>query len=200
MTTLVAVSQRVAVDLPRGERFDALDQRWTTFLASCGLVPLLLPNEPAAAVALMTDVPVRGLLLTGGNSLTVYGGDAPERDRTELDVLAVARARGLPVVGVCRGMQVILHASGVPLRPVEGHAGTSHQVTADRSVNSFHQFAAVGDAGPLTVLARSDDGVVEAVRHPLDAIVGIMWHPERCEPFADEDVRMFRGRFLGDVR
>jgi len=200
MTTLVAVSQRVAVDGRHGERIDALDQRWTVFLSRCGLVPLLLPNDPAAAVALMTAAPVRGLLLTGGNSLTVCGGDAPERDRTELDVLAAARARGLPVLGVCRGLQVLLHAFGVPLRRVEGHAGTWHHVTPSRSVNSFHEFAAVGDAGPLTVLARSDDGVVEAARHPDEPIDGMMWHPERCEPFVDEDVRAFRGRFLGSAR
>jgi len=101
---------------------------------------------------------------------------------------------------VCRGMQLILHAMGVPLRHVDGHAGTRHEITGSRNVNSFHEFAAVGDAGPLTVLARSNDGVVEAVRHPLDAIEGMMWHPERCEPFDDEDARAFRRRFLGDAR
>ena len=199
MTRLVAVSQRVAIDGQQGERADALDQRWT-FLAACGLIPLLLPNESAAALALMNAVPVRGLLLTGGNSLTMCGGNAPERDGTELDVLAVARLRGLPVLGVCRGMQVILHVFGVPLSPVKGHTRTRHHVTPGRTVNSYHDFGAVGDAGPLTVLARAADDVVEAVRHPTEAIDGVMWHPERCAPFADEDVRAFRGHFLADVR
>jgi len=200
MTPRVAVTQRVAVDPRHGERWNALDQRWTWFLAACGLAPLPLSNEPSAALDMLSDVPVRGVLLTGGNTLTAYGGDAPERDRTELDTIAFARARGLPVVGVCRGMQVILHAFGVPLQHVDGHSGTRHRVDGSRIVNSFHDFASIGDAGPFEVLARADDGVVEEIRHPVDPIHGVMWHPERCGPFADEDVRLFRRHFLGDAR
>ena len=199
MTPLVAVSQRVVVDPRHGERRDALDQRWTVFLSVCGLVPLLLPNEPGAAVRLLDAVRVRGLLLSGGNSLANCGGDAPERDRTDLGALAFARSRRLPVLGVCRGMQVILQAFGATLRRVNGHAGTQHEVTASRVVNSFHEFASVGDAGTLEVLARSGDGVVEAARHPAEPIHGIMWHPERCEPFADDDCRLVRRLFLGDT-
>ena len=141
-----------------------------------------------------------GLLLTGGNTLTAYGGDAPERDRTELDTLAFARARGVPVLGVCRGMQVILHAFGVPLRPVDGHAGTRHRVGGSRTVNSFHDFGSTGDTRPLDVLARADDGVVEAMRHPVEPVHGVMWHPERCEPFAEADVRLFRQLLSGGDR
>lgn len=198
MTPLIAITQRVALDPRHGERWNALDQRWTVFLAACGLAPLPLPNDSRVALNVLGAVPVRGVLLTGGNTLATYGGDAPERDRTELDTIAFARTHGLPVVGVCRGMQVILHAFGVPLQHVDGHAGTRHQVGGARIVNSFHDFASTGDAGPLEVLARTDDGVAEEIRHPAEPIYGVMWHPERCEPFADEDVRWFRRRFLGD--
>lgn len=192
MTTLVAVSQRVAVDPRHGERRDALDQRWGHYLAACGLTPVPLPNHEAAARALVAGLPVAGLLLTGGNSLAEYGGDAPERDAAELAALAEARGRGLPVLGVCRGMQVLLHAFGVALRPVPGHVGT-HSLDDGRTVNSFHDLGAL-DAGPFHVLARAADGVVEAIRHPTERLRAIMWHPERTQPF--EDLDLFKEMFL----
>lgn len=198
MTDLVAISQRVAIDPNHGERRDALDQRWTAFLAACSLVPLALPNDRAAALALLDAVPVRGLVLTGGNSLAGYGGDAPERDGMELAALAWSRARHLPVLGVCRGMQVVLHAFGVALAPVAGHAGTGHALDNCRHVNSFHDFAARGHAGPLEVVARSGDGVIEAIRHPAEPIHAIMWHPERCPVVAADDISLFRRMFLGE--
>lgn len=195
MTPRVAVTQRVAVDPRHGERWNALDQRWTWFLAACGLAPLPLSNESSAALEILSDVPVRGVLLTGGNTLAAYGGDAPERNRTELDTIAFARARGHPVVGVCRGMQVIQHAFGVPLQHVDGHAGTRHRVGGSRTVNSFHDFASIGDAGPFEVLARAADGVVEEIRHPVDPIHGVMWHPERYALPRPIDIALFRELF-----
>ena len=47
------------------------------------------------------------MVLTGGNDLAALGGDAPERDATENALLDAAESRRLPVIGVCRGMQVI---------------------------------------------------------------------------------------------
>lgn len=195
MTPIVAVTQRVAIDPRTGERRDALDQRWTPFLAACGLVPLLLPNDVEAALTLMSETPLRGLLLTGGNTLAAYGGDAPERDRVEQEALAYARARRMPVLGVCRGMQVLLDAFGVPLAHVDGHAGAVHPVTGGRTVNSFHDFAAVHEAGPLSITARTDDGVVEAVQHPAERIRGVMWHPERADTFDHHDITLVRSLF-----
>jgi putative glutamine amidotransferase len=195
MTPIVAVTQRVTIDPRHGERRDALDQRWTRFLTACGLVPLLVPNDLDAALSLLAETPVRGLLLTGGNTLAAYGGDAPERDRVEMEALGFARARRMPVLGVCRGMQVLLHAFGVPLAPVTGHAGGAHPLTGGRTVNSFHDFAAVHAGGPLTITARAADGVIEAVAHPTERIRGVMWHPERVETFDDDDVTLVRQLF-----
>lgn len=79
----IAVSQRVDCHPDRGERRDALDQRWPHFLAACGLLPVVLPNRPELGVPLLDRTAPAGLLLTGGNDLAVMGGDAPERDETE---------------------------------------------------------------------------------------------------------------------
>lgn len=194
----VAITQRVSVVPEYGERRDCLDQAWPRFLAACGLMPLALPNVIEVATALCAGADVTGLVLTGGNDLAALGGDAPERDATENALLDVAESRGLPVLGVCRGMQLIQQRCAIPLRRVEGHV-TRHQVIRvdgePTEVNSYHRFAAFESRPPLDVWAVADDGVVKAIRHAVRSTTGIMWHPERMDPFAAADVALFRRVF-----
>jgi gamma-glutamyl-gamma-aminobutyrate hydrolase PuuD len=194
----IAITQRVSVIPAYDERRDCLDQAWTRFLAACGLLPVLLPNVAEAALALCEGADIRGLVLTGGNDLAVLGGDAPERDAVEYELLDLAARRGLPVLGVCRGMQVIQQRYAIPLRRVEGHVAQRQVVRIDgetREVNSYHCFAAFDSRPPLEVWAVADDGVVKAVRHSAAPIMGIMWHPERFVPFSPADVALFRRVF-----
>jgi N5-(cytidine 5'-diphosphoramidyl)-L-glutamine hydrolase len=194
----VGVTQRVAVIPEYGERRDCLDQNWSRFLAACGLAPVLLPNVPELALSLCSEHGINGLVLTGGNDLLCLGGDAPERDATERALLDMAEPLSIPVLGVCRGMQLLQERSGMTLRRVEGHV-TSLQVVQingqPRTVNSYHRYAALESRDPLNVWATADDGVVKAVRHATAPIVGIMWHPERMNPFAQPDIKLFRDVF-----
>jgi putative glutamine amidotransferase len=197
----VAVTQRVSVVPDCGERRDCLDQAWTRFLAACGLLPVLLPNFAETALALCEVAGIAGLLLTGGNDLADYGGDAPERDALENALLDWAERRGLPVLGVCRGMQVIQHRFGIKLRRVEDHVAARQVIQVDgapREVNSYHHFAAFDSQPPFEVWAASGDGVVKAIRHLTQPITGMMWHPERCVPFAPADLALFRRIFRAE--
>jgi gamma-glutamyl-gamma-aminobutyrate hydrolase PuuD len=190
----VAVTQRVSIVPAYGERRDCLDQSWTRFLSACGLLPVLLPNVTEAALALCDGAGIAGMVFTGGNDLAVLGGDAPERDAVENALLDLAERRGLPVLGVCRGMQVIQQRFAIRLRRVDGHVAQRQVIRIDgapREVNSFHQFAAFDSRPPLDVWAVATDGVVKAVRHSARPITGIMWHPERCVPYAPADVNLF---------
>jgi gamma-glutamyl-gamma-aminobutyrate hydrolase PuuD len=194
----VAVTQRVSVIPAYGERRDCLDQAWTKFLALCGLLPVLLPNITGAALALCQRTDIGGLVLTGGNDLAVLGGDAPERDAVENALLDWVERDGLPVLGVCRGMQAIQQRFGVPLCRVEGHVAQHHVIRIDgerKQVNSYHHFGSLDSRPPLEVWAVADHGVVKAVRHAARPVTGIMWHPERCDPFSPADVGLFRKVF-----
>jgi N5-(cytidine 5'-diphosphoramidyl)-L-glutamine hydrolase len=196
---LIAVTQRVVIDAGSGERRDALDQRWPRFLLRCGLVPVVVPNCVRAARRLAARLPIRGVLLTGGNDLAAYGGDAPERDETEAFFLRHALAGGRPLLGVCRGMQMIQHFLGVPLVQVEGHVAVRHRVQGEGvagEVNSFHRLAATASVPDLVVRAVAPDGVIEAVRHHRRRVAGVMWHPEREEPHAAADIAYVRNFFL----
>ena len=197
----IAITQRVAVVPRYAERRDCLDQAWARFVAACGLLPLAIPNVPEVALSLFRNVDVAGLLLTGGNDLASLGGDAPERDATENVLVDDAEARGLPVLGVCRGMQLIQQRHAIRLVRVEGHVTPSQIIEINREpmeVNSYHRFAALESRAPLDVWAIAADGVVKAVRHAARQTTGIMWHPERNTPFSDADIALFRGVFRAD--
>ena len=163
-----------------------------------GLLPVPMPNHPQTAWALCKTASVEGIVLTGGDDLEAYGGSCPERDETEFALLDFAEQHAIPVLGVCRGMQVILHRFGVPLRPVEGHLTERQRILIEGSaveVNSYHHLAAHETRPPLETWAVAEDGAIEATRHINGRILGIMWHPERMSPFASADLSLFRRTF-----
>lgn len=195
---IVAVSQRVVIDARTGERRDALDRRWPIFLRHAGLLPLAVPNMPDIAFSLLDVFRPQGIVLTGGDDLANLGGASPERDETELALLAHARHHALPLLGVCRGMQVIQSCFRVKLERVDGHVASTQAIQFDGRraiVNSYHNFGSRETAPGLTICGVADDGVVKAVRADSEPIIGIMWHPERIDPARAEDLALFRTFF-----
>ena len=79
---VVLYTQRVEVAESYGERRDCADQNIPCFIEACGYLPLPLPNIRNIAERLIEQIRPSGIILTGGNSLVEYGGDAPERDET----------------------------------------------------------------------------------------------------------------------
>lgn len=185
----IYLTQRVERIESIGERRDALSREWAVLAEACGFLPLALPNHPPAVRRLLRDLPPEGILLTGGNDLASCGGDAPERDEIEALLIREALERRIPLLGVCRGAQMLLHFFGTPLERVEGHVRTEHLLPGGETVNSFHNWGARTCRPPLEVLARSGDGVVEAVRHQdCPWIQGVMYHPERYHPLRERDI------------
>ena len=195
----IYVSQRVDSVLEYNERRDALDQRWASFLEETAGIPFPMPNNPRTVLSILkTDLP-DGLLLTGGSNPVKYGGTAPERDDTDNLLIDHATRFCIPLIGVCRGMQSILLYFGGSLRETENHIATRHMVSGriNRIVNSYHSLTADVIPSCFEVIARSDDGVVEAMVHSSLSIMAIMWHPEREHVFASEDVELFHNMWQG---
>lgn len=197
--TLVAITQRVVTDPATEERRDALDRRWHVFLAAAGLGALPVPNDAAAALALVQAVDPAGLILSGGGDLAAFGGDAADRDATEAALLGWAERRRKPAIGVCRGMQQIVQLGGGRIERLDGHVRERHRLRfrgRSVSVNSFHELAVTAvPERDFEVLARAPGGTIEAVRHRTLQRTGIMWHPEREAPFAEHDLALFRWTF-----
>lgn len=200
-----------------------LPRRYADRVAQAGGIPLLLP--PTAGIE--TVMPrLDALLLSGGGDIDParYGARpgprttavSPGRDRAELALLAAALAAGRPVLGICRGMQLINVACGGTLHQhlpdVVGHdehaarpgSFVPHNVTVapgsalaailggspdPRAVPSHHHQGIDRLGTGLTATAWTPDGTVEAVERTEPGggfCVGVQWHPE-----AGQDVSLF---------
>jgi putative glutamine amidotransferase len=172
-----------------------------------GRAVLLPPDDRDADVLSRLD----GLVFAGGPDLepSLYGAEPgphtvadPDRDGGEMLLLRGALELDLPVLGVCRGMQLLAVAAGGRLhqhlpevlghtrhRPADGVYGEHHAtfdegsrigalMGEDRLIHCFHH-QGVADAGTLRVTGRTADGLAEAVEDPDHRFVlGVQWHPE----------------------
>jgi putative glutamine amidotransferase len=197
-------------------------------LELAGAAPFILPCRGSEEVAEALVARLDGLVLTGGADLHArhYGMTPHEtttehdlgRDLTELRVVHAALDRGLPILAICRGLQVLNVALGGTLvqdvpsqvdRPL-AHAGPGrdsfeyHDVHCRPGslirrlfgqevirVNSWHHQAVARLGGGLTVTATSSDGVIEAFELEGRPVLAVQFHPE--EPH--EDLPHFRELF-----
>ncbi|WP_219107893.1 gamma-glutamyl-gamma-aminobutyrate hydrolase family protein [Austwickia sp. TVS 96-490-7B] len=154
-----------------------------------------LPNDPRIVSNLFHNVQPNGILLTGGGDLSAYGAGDPERESVEQMLLDLAARFKIPLIGVCRGMQVLQHASGVRLHEVSGHVAVRHQLDGqERIVNSFHRYGA-NHVGPGWIETSRHGACVESMIHETLPWAAMMWHPERESSYRLDDVELFRGIF-----
>jgi putative glutamine amidotransferase len=186
-------------------------------LLASGGVPLVLSPLMGSSLAGRALDGVDGLLLTGGEDIdpSWYGVEASpllsppsrERDLFELALFAVARQRGLPILGICRGIQLINVAMGGTLfqdLPFERPGAVDHRPNASRdarshpvrlqpasraanamggtsiTVNSSHHQAIKDLALGLLATGWSDDDLIEAAETPAGTpwLLAVQWHPE----------------------
>lgn len=191
-----------SVDRIDGKLRIRVNAAYLDMLSEAGGAGVILTPDPA----LIADYVERldGFLLTGGPDIDVsaFGGtlhpkaEVMERKRQDFDfglLKALEAAPQRATLGICLGMQEMgVHAGCRLIQHIhdeiadgERHGGDRvHSVTSafgDGPVRSYHH-QALGDAGQLEVIARSDDGVIEAIRDPRKPFyVGVQWHPERTE-------------------
>ena len=179
-----------------------------------GAPAALYPVELDAGEARSRLEPFQGLLLTGGGDLdpSLYGQAPGEqlygvnrlRDDFEVEMLHAATEIGIPVLAICRGLQLVNVAHGGSLDQhitdrggLEAHGVPSggnpvlHEVRVDprsdlfnmmrleRVVSSCHHHQAVATVGQgLRPVAWTDDGIVEGVEDTAASVVAVQWHPE----------------------
>ncbi len=196
-----------------------LPQNYADKVAAAGGAPVLLPPLPGVEAALAS---LDGLIISGGPDIEParYGEQAgpmttvvrPARDAAEGAMFGAALDRGLPVLGVCRGLQVMNVALGGTLiqhlPDVVGHEGHSptpgtmgeHKVTIGEGPSTLagilgtgaimvptHHHQGIGTlAQALTATAWAEDGTIEAVEMDAPFVLGVQWHPE-----AGDDLALF---------
>lgn len=168
--------------------------------------------------------PVDGVIIGGGSDIQPahYQGDDilgypydPARDALEIAVIEQALAQQLPLLGICRGAQLLNVVKGgnllTDVRPLRRHTSNRNFITplkgvrlapnsqlaklAERrwlKVNSLHKQAIATPGEGLRIVARDNDDLVQAVEADSGFILGVQWHPEYM-PYKGAQRKLFRG-------
>ena len=195
------------------QRADVLPAQYAEAVVSCGGVPVLLPPVDAVGAAETAVARLDGLVISGGADVDPSKYDAdphprtanwrPDRDGWELALLTAAEAVGLPVLGVCRGMQVMaVHAGGrlhQHTPDLVGHeehspggdvfgsvavgtaAGSRLAALVGPSLTvNCHHHQSVAEHPGYVASAHAQDGTLEAMEVEGEDrfCVAVQWHPE----------------------
>lgn len=206
----------------------SLHRDYTAAIESAGGTPVLLfPSaEPETGPDALPDF-LDGILLSGGGDIDplLFGEEplrqngeiSPLRDSFELTLCRAALESGLPLFGICRGMQVMnIAAGGTIYQDIPAQTGSTlkHSQQAPRphgthsvlplensllaallgkkrvAVNSFHHQAVARLGEGFSAAAHSPDGIIEAVeRENAPFVLGVQWHPEAMD--AKEQALLF---------
>lgn len=218
---------------PEGEKF-WFKRNYANAVWKTGGVPFSLPHLEGMTDDLEEMVKsIDGLLLSGGTDLDPnYFGQEPKfelneidpiRDRIEIDLAKLALEEEIPVLAICRGIQILNVAAGGNLYQDLGKQRENalnhyqdaprwhptHEVRIDRGstlydvigkekikVNSLHHQNVMDVGRGFEVTARSSDGLIEAIEHRESRFqLGVQWHPEAM---VDKDENSFRifSRFI----
>jgi len=195
----VAVTQLEYLREDRNQRLDCLDQNLTVFLQNFASSIYQIPNsytDKASLKRWIKTAQINAIVLSGGGNI----GESIARENIERSLLNYAIKHNIPLIGICRGMQAIILHFGGTLAAKTGHVGTRHCMvfnTQQITVNSFHDFCVNDCSSEFNVLARAKDNTIESVSHKKHQILGIMWHPEREEPFQAHDLALFNNFMRG---
>lgn len=209
----------------------SLGQGYVNGILKAGGLAMILPLSDEDSIIERILETTDGILFSGGadidaryykeENLKCCGKISPERDRFEISLAKKAIERKMPVLGICRGLQLInvvlggtlyqdIHTSqtrqnilkhwqeapdAYPVHDIRIKTGTRlHNIygTEALGVNSFHH-QAVKDAGDsLSIVANTSDGVIEAIEGTgSNFLVAVQWHPEDMWQEYPEHLRIF---------
>lgn len=192
------VTQRVDHWVGYDEYRDGIDRRWHDFFAQLQWLPVYVPNDATFYRSYLNYFKPQVIVLTGGNSIK-NDECSQHRNVVEKALIQYGVAEGIPIIGVCHGMQMILHYFDQKLDAIPGHVGVHHTIQylgQARRVNSYHQIGLFEVDEDFEILAKSHDESIEAIQHRRHAIRGMLWHPERCAHFEQQDLDFFQDALI----
>lgn len=217
LVAVTAITRTLTTTLPGESQHATVHRRFGDLIAQAGGTPVYA-DESASPAALAARIDA--LVLNGGGDVdpTQYGADAHAqltwvdggRDRFEVALVSEAIARGLPVLGVCRGLHVLNVALGGtlvqhlpevtelthrvddphdrpahPVRLLAGSAIARDYAATALEVNSVHHQAVDRLGRGLEAVGWAPDGTIEAIEDATGRVRGIQWHPELMAPEHD---------------
>jgi N5-(cytidine 5'-diphosphoramidyl)-L-glutamine hydrolase len=188
----IGISLRVENIKKYEENRDSISHDWIELLTKLNFIPILIPNKLHNVEVFLKEMKLDGLILSGGDNI----GDYPERDITEKKIIDFAILYKIPMLGVCRGMQVLnqFFEGTTILNENNNHVAQNHSIEIINSkfphfqnfqkfeVNSFHnnliKNEILGDKLIPFAISKIDK-TIEGFYHENLPFVGVMWHPER---------------------
>ncbi len=218
----------ISVNLKEGT--NCVADAYISSVIRAGGVPVLIPalKDEESLIQILSKVD--GIVLTGGGDIDPdYFNEIPIkelgeinelRDAFDIALIKLASARQIPILGICRGLQVINVAFGGSLyqdiisqyrSPLLEHnqelprEEPSHTVKivkdsfletitgkTELQTNSFHHQAIKIPADDFLIAATSSDGIIEAFEAPFKHIYGVQWHPENMTSTNEDMLNLFR--------
>lgn len=215
---IIGISGSVIIDqggIFPGYHRSYVNEDYVDSVVQNGGIPLIIPFTGNDQVAKQQLESVQGLILSGGQDLDphLYGEEPlpkigeiwPARDHFDLLLLKLAEEKKMPVLGICRGAQIINVAHGGSLyqdisyrkqltyKHMQGHTPSlpTHKMQVvsgshlahilgktDFMVNSFHHQLIKKVAPDLIESAQALDGVPEGLENEQGTVIGVQWHPE----------------------
>ena len=215
---IIGISSSIIVDNSgsfAGYKRAYVNKDYVDAVIRAGGVPLIIPFSTDKEVIISQAQLIDGLILSGGHDISPYnygqepsqkiGETFPERDTYEMILLEESKKRNIPILGICRGFQLINVAAGGTLYQdlslIPGNILKHNQVSnptlkthkveikensfissifgKETMVNSFHHQVINKVANDFIVVAKASDGVVEAIEHKTyKFLVAVQWHPE----------------------
>ena len=171
----------------------SVEQNWYNFFEkmNINLIPINSKNFSEKMVRTLKPI---GFIFPGGNDL--YKNKKIKinlyRDKFEYRIIRFCLKNKIPLLGVCKGFQVIANFFNGKIEKCINHVGVMHNLTIDRDsrfinskklkVNSFHNYGVRILPKIFNIISRSDDQLVEIAEHKIEKILCFMFHPERyCE-------------------
>jgi len=204
----IGISLRITNAANYPEVRDSLSHDWIQFLDKLDLIPILIPNTISNVTEFLQNTNISGVILSGGDNI----GDNAFRDKTEIEIINYSISHVKPIIGICRGMQVINSFFGGKINVTDNleHVNKQHKIElreqdffGDRksiTVNSYHKnmIDRKSLGKDLIPFANSlIDDTIEGFIHKELPITGVMWHPERNPN--DESYRLLQKSFVENL-
>lgn len=220
---------RIGISANRKDGQTCLAETYIQSVIQAGGAPVVIPATTDLRVLTAVVQDLDGILMSGGGDINpLFVGEEPLpalqdvdtlRDRYDLLLIRLASNSQIPLMGICRGHQMLNAAFGGTLyQDIYSQADTdvikhsqkmareeaSHTVHLEDgcviAVNSFHHQAVKDVAPEFVQTAVAPDGINEGMRHPEKSVFSVQWHPEAMAIHGDEEAQALFNHFIEEAR
>lgn len=193
MNKIIGITPRLFYE--KGVEKQFVNTRYINFLRQFDLNFLILPLSSTNIIDILSLCD--GFLITGGDDVNPYlykqknlnsNNINNDLDSLDLKVIDFAVQKKMPLMGICRGIQIInVYFKGSLIQDIANHQNSTHKCTISDNpylnennitTNSFHHQAISLLGDDLKAFCISDDGIIEGIYHNNLPILAIQWHPE----------------------